>query len=103
MKPISQEEQKSTQSNCTNGQNMIADDTDPTKAHYKCVMCKIKIEDPSEIGAHLKKCRLVNGGLHMTENGPRRIGSQEQHAEALVNISFYLINYLNGVISNSCN
>ena len=58
---------------------------------YTCVLCNIKIENPVEIGAHLKVCFANYGGLYMTENGPRRIHSDEQLTNGLVSLCLFSV------------
>jgi len=70
-------------------ETMSAESSETASEPYKCVMCNIEIHDRSEIGGHLKACRLVHGGLHMTENGPQHISFREQHADTLVSICKY--------------
>ena len=71
-KPITPEQQQTTLSD----KIMSAKNNNTGSVPYKCVLCQIEIPDRSEIGAHLKACRLVHGGLCMTENGPQPIGSR---------------------------
>lgn len=64
--PVKEEQDLKCDGKSTNEQNVIADSNDTKSAVYECVICNIKIEQPSEFHPHLETCRIAHGGFNTT-------------------------------------